>query len=142
MSQSMMEKFSNNWEKMKKKRTASFDGTPFRNLSTKEKVFYEEFLEGLKNNNIPYVDTFPEGGSCLMVYPQETMAISCIFSYLCNATIELRVCDAENVDELLDKIIQNESSDFGVYDYEYKLIRSSNIQKVITWINKLNKRTN
>ena len=136
----MMEKFSNNWNKAKLKKTKSFDGTPYRNLcSTKDKTFYEEFLEGIKNDNIPHVDTFPEGGSCIMVYPKDDIGISFIFSYLPGATIELRICDAPNVDELLDNVTKQNYSDFYVYDEEYKLLRSSNIQRVLYWINQINK---
>ena len=140
---SMMERFSNNWNKSKVKKTRSFDGTPFKALSMKEKALYEEFLEGIKSNNISYVDTYDEGGSCVMVYPQDNIGISCIFQclYLNNATIELQICDAPNVDELLDGVTKKNFSDFSVYDEEYKILRSNNIQRVLSWLNQINKQT-
>lgn len=113
----------------------SWDDEPYRWLNrTRERREYERFIELLDQNAIDYFDTYPMGGSCVMVYPTPTIELSCIFHCMVDP-IEIKICQGITLDYDYDDTNDN---DVGLYDKDCQLYRSSSVDSAVDWIkNKL-----
>ena len=117
----------------------SLDDTPYNALSTKERVYYQEFLERIKDAGIDYVDTYPRGLSCMMVYPSNECEISCVFQYRC--CIEMKLCNPYS--KLFADSIENmKGKGVWVYDDEYQLVRADSINAALKWVKSFQNTTN
>ena len=111
----------------------SFDDTPYCKLSSRSRDLYNNFINQLNHENINYIDTFAKGLSCIMVYPSESVELSCIFvPYVDRDAIEIKICKS-NCD--INKIMKSLPRD--VYKYCDDIVRSKNIQSVTSWMKTL-----
>lgn len=110
----------------------SYDDTPYNQLTSKSREYYDEFIAQLESNKLNYVDTYPDGMGCIMVYPTPNIELSCIFSYLAgDCCIEIKICNAKNIE------IPNDHDHIWIYDDECRLIRSDSIDETVEWIKSL-----
>jgi hypothetical protein len=132
--------YEKGWNNTKLKRSTSFNGNLY--FSKKEKNAYDQFLKEIQTNNIPHLDSYVEGGSCLMVFPSEYVNLSCIFSYLNDAEIEIQVSSKDD-SKAIETLKRSEKyEDIYIFDDHFNLIRSINIKSVINWIKQLHEEYN